>query len=175
MHEQKFVEDYFISIAYLINKVIDEWEDRLAVIKNDKYAFKFEYMGLLLWLTVQKFANLFDDMSQRTRIIDGVHNQYYNLLRKKLNMKTEDLQKIVSIFNDRYREYDKFLPLAEDENLFKLCRKFAEHIDSCHQTNYKADLMEVIKISDSISIFFESTEFVTKEFIKENYKKIIFT
>ncbi len=154
-----------------MNKVIEEWEDKLVVIKNDKDAFKFEYMGLLLWLTVQKFANLFDDISRQTRIIDEVHNQYYNLLKNKLNMSFEDRQKVAANFNDRHRACDKFLPLTQDESqLFKLCRKFAEHIDSYHQTNYKGDLKEVVKILELVMIFFKSTEFATKEFIKENYK-----
>jgi len=179
--EKNFIENYFASIVFFINKVTDEWGDKLKIINNDKEAFRSEYTALVLWLTIQRFANLFDDADQQTRLIDGIHNKYYSslketpenaALRKKLGIKhREVLQTSADKLNSRYRAYDKFLPLLEDEaNLFNFCRQFAEHIDLHNQTNYKDDIKEVMMVVELVKAFFGTLNLFTKEYVKENYQ-----
>ena len=102
---QLFAEDCFTILAKIIDKISTDYSKKYDLINNDKETFEFEFTVLIFYLTMQKFANIFNDKQKEDEILDNLHSTFYASLKNQRNISDVDLEKICSTLNERYKGY----------------------------------------------------------------------
>lgn len=150
-----FGDDYFVLITKIVEKISGDFSKEYSLISNDEEAFKFEFMIFVFYLTMQKFANIFNDRQKEDEILNNLHSRFYASLRTQRNISDVDLKKICNTINERYRGYDA---ISNDENfIFNLSRRLLDNIDLYHKTNFARAISNVVRIGEFIELYTKAT------------------
>ncbi len=152
---QLFSEDCSTLVTKIVDKISGDFSKEYSLINNDEEVFKFEFTIFVFYLTMQKFANIFNDRQKEDEILDSLHSTFYASLKSQRNISDVDLEKICSTVNRRYRGYDA---IGNDENfIFNLSRRFLDNIDLYHRTNFAQAIRNVFIIGEFIELYAKAT------------------
>ncbi len=111
------------EIAKIVMETIDHFEEEGKIKDQEtKEIVKFELTALSFWLF--KNSDVFLGLMHRA-ILDEVHNQYYNRL-KKSGYDSKAQQLVCDDFNLHYRKYDEIY--ADDKDLTIVSVEFSEFL-----------------------------------------------
>jgi hypothetical protein len=158
--KKKYAKKYYELLNMVYKEYLDYFETskELQELFKNKNKLENEFIIILLFFTTRRIYDYIPNSKLSQKILNEIHNLYYNDLKVNYKKSHEELQEICSILNYRYKYY------AESYNdtknlLFTLSRKFIKNFTDDEE-----------KIKDLLVIMSISSWFVK---INEQLNKII--
>ena len=165
---KKIAKEYYgtLESIYDFGKNLFENSPAFKNILKQNNRFEYELLVILLFYTVQKIQMISSDKSTSRKILDLIHDRYFEDLKERLSCNFDERQQASLALNKRYSEYSNILD--KDNAVMNISTHFIAKA-FLEQNNYQKDIEIILIVTQSLV---ETIKVLEKSMglIKQQYK-----
>ena len=133
--KKKFAKEYYSGLNDIYDFTMSFFQTRneFNILLKNNNSLEYELFTILFFHSIQSIKKIFSNDELALKLIDTVHNCYYDNLKNKMKCSFDERQLVCNDLDKRYNEYADIL--KEKEPFLAITKRFIKNSFSVTEVN----------------------------------------